>query len=46
MVYWFVLSMASKGTNIFAGTSGGVLRSSDDGANWTIVNFGLTNPNV
>lgn len=30
------------GTNLFAATNGGVLRSSDDGTNWTGENTGLT----
>jgi len=38
--------MAAKGNNVYAGTSGGVLRSSDDGGHWSVINSGLTNPNV
>ena len=38
-----VLSIAFKGTDIFAGTfNGGVYRSSDNGSNWVEVNNGLS----
>ena len=34
-------------TNIFAGTyGGGVFLSTDNGASWTAVNNGLTNPDI
>ncbi|MCH8325796.1 MAG: regulator, partial [Bacteroidetes bacterium] len=39
-------SLVVSGTNIFAGTCGGVFLSSDNGANWTAVNNGLTNTTV
>ena len=43
----YIISIAISGTNIFAGTDGGgVFFSSDNGANWTAVNNGLTNTNV
>ena len=35
-----------SGTNLFAGTNGGVFLSTNDGTNWTAVNTGLTNYNV
>lgn len=39
-----VSSLASDGTNIFAGTYlGGVFLSTNNGSNWTAVNTGLTN---
>lgn len=37
---------AVSGANIFAGTSVGVYLSTNNGANWTPVNMGLTNQNV
>ena len=33
---------SSTGTNIFAGTNGGVFLSTNNGTNWTAVNTGLT----
>ena len=36
----------SVGTNIFAGTSYGVLHSTNNGSTWNVVNDGLTNLNV
>ncbi|MBM2842038.1 MAG: hypothetical protein HW412_2566 [Bacteroidetes bacterium] len=43
-----VRSFARNGNDhIFAGTVGnGILRSTDNGANWTPVNSGLSDPNV
>jgi photosystem II stability/assembly factor-like uncharacterized protein len=42
-----VLSIIVKGNNLYAGTiGGGVLHSSDNGANWIAVNNGLTNDTV
>ena len=38
-----VFAMAVSGTRVFAGTAGGVFRSTDNGATWTAVNSGLTN---
>ncbi len=35
-----------NGTDVFAGTSGGLLLSSDNGNTWNTVNSGLTNTNV
>jgi hypothetical protein len=35
--------LAVNGNNIFAGTDGGIYRSTDEGANWAPVNSGLTN---
>ena len=36
-----------SGTNLFAGTEGGgILLSTNNGANWTVVNTGLTNGTV
>jgi hypothetical protein len=40
----FVYSLATSGTNIFAGAYGaGILLSTNNGASWTAVNNGLTN---
>ena len=41
-----VYALAVKDTFIFAGTGGGVFRSSNSGATWTDVNNGLTNLSV
>ncbi len=41
-----VRCFAISGANLFAGTSGGVFLSTNDGASWTAVNTGLTNTNV
>ncbi len=41
-----VSSFVVSGSNIFAGTSGGVVRSTDDGSNWAVVNNGLDNLNI
>jgi len=38
----FVYSLAVSGTNLFAGTWGGVFLSTDNGTSWTRVNNGLT----
>ena len=38
-----VYALAVKDTNIFAGTEGGVFRSSNNGVTWIDVNNGLTN---
>jgi hypothetical protein len=37
-----VLCFVSAGTNLFAGTGGGVFLSTNNGTNWTAVNSGLT----
>ncbi|HMV84502.1 MAG TPA: IPT/TIG domain-containing protein, partial [Blastocatellia bacterium] len=37
-----VREFAVSGTNLFAGTYGGVFRSTDNGSTWTAVNNGLT----
>ena len=37
-----VKCIAISGSNIFAGTDGGVFLSSDNGQNWTLKNKGLT----
>ena len=39
-------SLCFKGTYLFAGTGGGIFRSSDGGAAWSQVNNGLTSTNV
>jgi hypothetical protein len=39
----FVYSFAVSGTNLFAGTFGGVFLSTNNGTSWTAVNNGLTN---
>jgi photosystem II stability/assembly factor-like uncharacterized protein len=41
-----VNSLAVYGTNLFAGTYGGVFLSTDSGTNWTAVKTGLTNSSV
>ena len=42
-----VRAFCASGTNIFASPwSGGIYRSTDDGANWTAVNNGLTDVNI
>lgn len=41
-----VLSLATNGSAIFAGTQNGVFLSINNGASWTAVNSGLTNKNV
>ncbi|MBK9229219.1 MAG: hypothetical protein IPL67_19700 [Ignavibacteria bacterium] len=42
----YVHSLAVSGTNLFAGTGGGVFLSTNNGTNWTAVNNGLTNTYV
>ncbi|MHB9012952.1 MAG: T9SS type A sorting domain-containing protein [Ignavibacteriaceae bacterium] len=39
----YVWSLASSGSNIFAGTEKGIFLSSNNGTNWTQINSGLTN---
>ncbi len=41
-----VSCLAVSGTNLFAGTSGGVFLSTDIGTSWTAVNTGLTNTSI
>jgi hypothetical protein len=41
-----VYAFAVSGTNVFAGTWGGVFLSTDTGASWAAVNTGLTNLHV
>jgi hypothetical protein len=41
-----VSALAVSGTNLFAGTSGGVFLSTNNGTSWTAVNSGLTNTDV
>jgi hypothetical protein len=41
-----VTSFASNGSSIFAGTSGGVYRSTDNGSTWTFTSNGLTTLNI
>jgi ligand-binding sensor domain-containing protein len=41
-----ILTLAVSGTNVFAGTYGGVFISTDNGSTWTQVNTGLTNTDV
>ena len=36
-------ALAVSGTNLFAGTDGGVFLSTNNGTSWTAVNTGLTN---
>jgi hypothetical protein len=38
----WVRCFAENDTNLFAGTQGGVFRSTNNGADWTAVNAGLT----
>ena len=42
----YVYSFAVSGTNLFAGTGGGVFLSTNNGTSWTAVNTGLTNSYV
>ena len=41
-----VRTFAVSGTNLFAGTIGGVFLSTNNGTSWTAVNTGLTNTNA
>ncbi|MDZ4204936.1 MAG: hypothetical protein U1C46_08975, partial [Bacteroidales bacterium] len=41
-----IYSLATDGTNIFAGTVDGIYLSTNNGNSWTAVNNGLTNPHV
>ena len=43
MTVWF---LAFSGSNLFAGTDGGVFLSTNNGTSWTAVNSGLTNTYV
>ncbi len=42
----FALAIDSRNNTIYAGTGGGVLRSKDNGASWTLINSGLINIDV
>jgi ligand-binding sensor domain-containing protein len=42
----YVFALAVSGSNLFAGTDGGVFLSTNNGASWTAVNTGLTNTGV
>lgn len=41
-----IISLATSGSNIFAGAGNGIYLSTDNGSNWTAINNGLTNTNV
>ena len=41
-----VSALAASGTNLFAGTKGGVFLSANNGTSWNEVNTGLTNREV
>ena len=41
-----VCSFATLGTNLFAGTSGGIFLSTNNGSSWSAVNTGLTSAGV
>ena len=42
-----ITALTVNGTNLFAGTNlGGAFLSTDNGANWTPINTGLTTTNV
>jgi hypothetical protein len=41
-----VRSLATDGTNLYAGTSAGVYKSIDAGSTWTVANSGLSSTNV
>ncbi len=41
-----IISFAVSGTNLFAGTEGGVFLSTNNGTSWTEVNTGLTSTSV
>ncbi len=42
----FIHALAISGTNLYAGTEDGVFHSTNNGANWTAINNGLTNPTI
>ena len=42
----YVNSLAVSGTNLYAGASGGVFLSTDNGTSWTTVKTGLSNTYV
>ncbi len=44
--YGGIKCFAMSGSNLFAGTSGGVFLSTNSGTNWNAVNTGLTNTDV
>ncbi len=41
-----VRTLAVSGTNLYAGTTGGIFLSTDNGTNWTPVNTGLTRTDI
>src|SRR5665213_3092081 len=41
-----VTSLAVSGTNIFAGTNSGVIRSTDNGVTWSTIDSGLTDSEI
>lgn len=41
-----VYALTSIGSNIFAGTNGGVFKSTNNGANWILSNSGITNNSI
>jgi hypothetical protein len=43
----YIFALATRGSNLFAGTfNSGGFRSTDNGATWTAINYGITNANV
>ena len=46
LTYTYILSLTYNGSNIFAGTGGGVFISTNFGSNWSGVNSGLTNLDI
>jgi hypothetical protein len=41
-----VKALAINGSQIYAGTTDGIFRSTENGSNWTSINTGLSNNNV
>ena len=46
MIDTLVTSLAVSGTNLFAGTGGGVFLSTNNGTSWKQVNNGLMDTNI